>query len=215
MTYLDIKARGAVPNDLKNCLVVHDHYKPYNAIQDVEHVYCNAHILRELKGVSLLDKHPWSLRMFKLLVHMNKATKDKNTSFKNKQRLCKIYDSIIASAIRFYNSLEPLAKRGKKSIEPKRKGHNLALRLLNFKDATLRFLFDKDAPFTNNQAERDLRMTKLKQKISGCFRTNEGANNFALIRSCFSTLTKNGVNILKAIRQALFTPVHLRDFIST
>ena len=73
---------------------------------------------------------------------------------------------------------------------PRRTGHNLLLRLATRKQDTLRFLHDPTVPFTNNQAERDGRMMKLRQKISGGFRSAEGAMDFALIRSFFSTAKK-------------------------
>ena len=81
---------------------------------------------------------------------------------------------------------------------PRRTGHNLLLRLATRKQDTLRFLHDPTVPFTNNQAERDGRMMKLRQKISGGFRSPEGAMDFALIRSFFSTAKKQGWNIIDA-----------------
>ena len=82
---------------------------------------------------------------------------------------------------------------------PRRTGHNLLLRLATRKQDTLRFLHDPTVPFTNNQAERDGRMMKLRQKISGGFRSPEGAMDFALIRSFFSTAKKQGWNIIDAL----------------
>src|SRR5258708_38277303 len=82
---------------------------------------------------------------------------------------------------------------------PRRTGHNLLLRLATRKQDTLRFLHDATVPFTNNQAERDGRMMKLRQKISGGFRSLEGAMNFALIRSSFSTARKQGWNIIDVL----------------
>jgi transposase len=82
---------------------------------------------------------------------------------------------------------------------PHRTGHNLLLRLATRKDDTLRFLYNPSVPFTNNQAERDVRMMKLRQKISNGFRSNEGANDFAIIRSFISTARKQGWNIIEAL----------------
>ena len=78
-------------------------------------------------------------------------------------------------------------------------GHNLLLRLATRKEDTLRFLHDPTVPFTNNQAERDGRMMKLGHKISGGFRSLEGAMDFALIRSFFSTAKKQGWNIIDTL----------------
>ena len=87
-------------------------------------------------------------------------------------------------------------KRGRK---PRRTGHNLLLRLSGRKEDVLRFLNDPNVPFTNNQAERDLRMMKVKQKISGGFRSLEGAMDFAVVRSFISTAKKQGWNVIQAL----------------
>lgn len=89
------------------------------------------------------------------------------------------------------------AKQGRR---PRRKGHNLLWRLLHYKPDILRFLYAPEVPFTNNDAERDLRMMKCKQKISGGFRSSQGAAQFARIRGFISTVRKQGFNILSAIR---------------
>ena len=88
----------------------------------------------------------------------------------------------------------------------RRTGHNLLLRLTTRKQDTLRFLRDPTVPFTNNQAERDGRMMKLRQKISGGFRSQEGAMDFAIIRSFLSTAKKQGKNIIDALTR---DPVNL------
>jgi len=87
-------------------------------------------------------------------------------------------------------------RRGRK---PRRTGHNLLLRLQTRKEDTLRFLHDPAVPFTNNQAERDGRMMKVRQKISGGFRSSEGAADFATIRSFLSTAKKQGWSIIEAL----------------
>ena len=89
---------------------------------------------------------------------------------------------------------------------PRRTGHNLLLRLVKRKEDTLRFLHDPTVPFTNNQAERDGRMMKLRQKISGGFRSLQGAMDFALIRSFVSTARKQGWNMLQTLTAE---PAHL------
>ena len=88
---------------------------------------------------------------------------------------------------------------GSKKRKKQRPGHNLLIRFKTFKDETLRFLVDFDVPFTNNLAEQDLRMAKVKMKISGGFRTFEGAHVFVRMRSIVSTARKHGLNILKAL----------------
>ena len=115
------------------------------------------------------------------------------------------WDAITAEGIRFHEAQPPLGpapaegqakRRGRK---PRRTGHNLLLRLQARKEDALRFLANLAVPFTNNQAEQDVRMAKLKQKISGGFRSEQGANDFATIRGFISTAKKQGWNIIPAI----------------
>ena len=94
-------------------------------------------------------------------------------------------------------------KKAQKGRKKRAIGHNLLLRLQKYKEETLRFAIDEKVPFTNNQAERDLRIVKLKQKVSGCFRTKKGAENFAIITSYLSTIRKSCGNILASIQAAL------------
>src|SRR5262247_4112130 len=89
--------------------------------------------------------------------------------------------------------------RKRRGRQRQRTDHNLLLRLSTCKEDVLRFLIDADVPFTNNQAERDARMMKVKQKISGGFRSEEGANIFVTIRSVISTAKKQGWNVLKTL----------------
>jgi transposase len=83
-------------------------------------------------------------------------------------------------------------------------------RLQKYKESVLAFLFDPAIPFTNNEAERPLRPIKGKQKISGCFRTSQGADNFAIVQSCISSFSKQGKNIMEETRKALRAvyPIH-------
>src|SRR5664280_1124619 len=120
------------------------------------------------------------------------------------ERLERRYDAILAEGLAFHQAQSPLApvtvkgdrRRGRM---PRRTGHNLLLRLATRKQDALRFLNDSAVPFTNNQAERDVRMMKVKQKISGGFRCQDGATDFAAIRSFISTAKKQGWNIIDAL----------------
>ena len=111
------------------------------------------------------------------------------------------YDAIVAEGLAFHEAQVPLARAAMKGggRAPRRTGHNLLLRLATRKQDTLRFLHDPTVPFTNNQAERDGRMMKLRQKISGGFRSLQGAMDFALIRSFVSTARKQDWNIIDAL----------------
>jgi transposase len=113
----------------------------------------------------------------------------------------------VAEGLAFHEAQAPLRpdaapqgcrRRGRKA---RRTGHNLLLRLANRRQDVLRFLTDPNVPFTNNQAERDVRMMKVKQKISGSFRSLEGALDFAVIRSFISTAKKQGWNVIQALTQ--------------
>lgn len=119
-------------------------------------------------------------------------------------RLTKIYDRIIKHGLAFHEAQTPLPSKGKRGQQPRRTGHNLLLRLFHYKQDVLRFLHDPAVPFTNNDAERDLRMMKCKQKISGGFRSTQGAEQFARIRGFISTVRKQGLNVLISI-QSIFS----------
>lgn len=168
-------------------IAVHDHWKPYFKMETVEHALCNAHHLRELKALEASE--PWAMRMSKLL------TRTLSIVSPDLDRVKSMYDTIIAEGLRFHKTQRPptLGKRRKRA------GHNLLIRLQKFKDNVLKFLDNPNVPFTNNQAEQDVRMMKVKQKISGCFRTLKGAENFAIIRGFISTNRKQSINVFDAI----------------
>ena len=188
--------RGAIPEALQGGVVVHDHFRPYCGRMDkVAHAFCNAHILRELEALILLDEEPWAQPMRDLLIEANVAVilareageralpPEKVAAFEER------YWAAIRRGLAFHRELPKLeGKPGKRRKQ--RPGHNLLIRLKRYKTETLRFLNDFDVPFTNNLAEQDLRMMKVRMKISGCFRTLEGAQIFARLRSVVSTARK-------------------------
>ena len=146
-------------------------------------------------------------RLLKLACHLaNQGT----TSAARVARIERIYDSIVNQGLSFHEKQAPL-KRGLRGRQKRRPGHNLVIRLRDYKDDALRFLSHPNVPFTNNQAEQDVRMIKIKQKISGGFRTLSGAQIFATTRTFFSTMRKQGVNLFQAILNPLppnFSPTH-------
>jgi transposase len=189
--------------------VVHDHWHPYFRWTGVTHVLCNAHHLRELRGLIENEKEVWAEEMQAFLckaLRYNKVYrelgKDSLPEF-YLTLLSREYDEIIASGLSYHQNLEPVLRKGKRGRFKQRVGKNLLDRFLNKKDAILRFLYDLSIPFTNNQAERDIRMMKLQQKISGCFRTLTGAELFVKIRSYISTAKKQRWDIIEALNQAL------------
>ena len=109
------------------------------------------------------------------------------------------YDRILADGLAFHEGQPALAKTRRRGSPPRRIGHNLLLRLSLRKQHLLRFLTHPRVPFTNNLAERDGRMMKLRQKISGGFRSEDGAKDFAVIRSVLSTARKQGWNMLRTL----------------
>src|SRR5216684_1529576 len=191
-------------------IVVHDHWKPYYTMQSVLHALCNAHHLRELKALVEIEKEDWARKMQRLLrraCHAANLARERGVPLKPLliEGFERRYDAILAEGRVFHEAQAPLAQAvtkggGKRrGRAPRRTGHNLLLRLTTRKQDTLRFLHDPTVPFTNNQAERDGRMMKLRQKISGGFRSLEGAIDFATIRSFLSTARKQGWNIIDAL----------------
>ncbi len=108
------------------------------------------------------------------------------------------YDRILDQAIQHNESLPPL-KQKSRGKQKKRKGHNLAVRLQEYQEVTSRFLTDPEVPFTNNQAENDLRMMRVRQRISGCFRTSQGAKDYAVLRSIVNTAKKQSLDLVETV----------------
>jgi transposase len=199
--------RGAIPEDLKGGVVVHDHFLPYRRMEAVEHAFCNAHILRELEGAIELDgEKAWAEPMRELLLEANFAVLaareagERSLPPARVEAFVERYWAAIRQGLAYHRELPKLESKSKTRGRTKhRPGYNLLERLKKFKIETLRFLTDFDVPFTNNLAEQDLRMMKVKMKISGSFRTLEGAQIFALLRSVVSTARKQGFNILQTL----------------
>lgn len=183
-------------------------WKPYFKYENAQNALCNAHHLRELKYIEKQYQQPWAADLSTLLLEI-KATVEKTTppaSLLPPSQLKtfeKRYDDIVKQGFDV-NPREPPKvgenkKRGRTKQIPK---FNLLLRLKDFKSQVLAFMYDFKVPFDNNQAERDVRMVKVKQKVSGCFRTEEGSEQFGRTRAYISTARKNAVNIFKAIKDA-------------
>jgi transposase len=199
--------RGSLPQNLTG-VVVHDHWKPYYTLKGVLHALCNAHHLRELKALIEIDREDWAGKMRTLL---RRACHAANLAAKAGVAVSpglialvdRRYDAILAQGFAFHASQPAIIRAGghakRRGRVPRRVGHNLLLRLSTRKADVLRFLSDPAVPFTNNQAERDARMMKLRQKISGGFRADEGAADFAVIRSVLSTARKFGWDLLRTL----------------
>jgi transposase len=181
---------------------VHDGLVSYGQYQDCTHALCNAHHLRELTFVEEQLKQGWAKDLKTLLLEIKQAVDTARASglvavpaAATRDFLTR-YDAILADGARANPPPAPTGKRGR----PKRgKAGSLVDRLRTHKAETLAFLDDFAVPFDNNQAERDIRMTKVRQKISGGFRTTTGADRFCRIRGYISTLRKQGISIFAAL----------------
>ena len=190
---------------------MHDHWHPYYTLKGVLHALCNAHHLRELKALVEIEKEDWARRMQRLLrraCHAVNLAREQDVPLKPGliALIERCYDAIVAQGLAFHAAQPALAKPRPRGRPPRRVGHNLLLRLSTRRQDVLRFLSDPRVPFTNNLAERDGRMMKLRQKISGGFRSEQGAADFAVIRSLISTARKQGWGLLQTLTD---DPEHL------
>ena len=190
--------------------LVHDHWKVYFSYDGCEHAACNAHHLRELDYLEKQFQQPWAGEMATLLVNIKNTLADlplEQDSLSPGQLILfeQQYDVLIKKGLEAYPYTEASSPEGgkKKRGKPKQTpAYNLLARLRDYKGGTLAFMYDFSVPFDNNLAERDIRMVKVKQKVSGGFRTFAGAQQFASIRGYISTARKNSVSIFIAIKDA-------------
>jgi transposase len=199
---------------------VHDDLAAY-FLYELDHALCNAHHLRTL--LFLLERYPqkWIeplkdlLLKIKAKVEVAKGKMQTALSVSQRNYYTQAYDQLIAQGLRAnpppnHTNRKP-GQRGRLKQSPAR---NLLLRLREHKEAVLAFMDDFNVPFDNNQAERDLRMMKVKQKVSGGFRSTHGAQNFCQIRSYLSTARKNGMKALTALRLAFDHQPFLPEFVA-
>jgi transposase len=187
--------------DLFTGILVHDHFKSYYGYTLMTHAECNAHILRYLQAVIEIMKHPWATDLAELFRNANKLKKHylalgQNSIDKNElARVSARYDEILAAGKAQYTA----ATENKKNISYFNDERLLLIRLGEYKQEHLRFLMNFDVPFDNNGSERDARFFKGKLKVAGCFRSEDGAKNYAKIASLISTLRKQGANVYVSI----------------
>lgn len=183
---------------LPNChgWAVHDGLKSYFGFETVRHALCNAHHLRELEFAHEQYDATWAKDMKKLLLKMKKHDDEQTLTETLLRELEAEYDQLIANGFEaFPIQPRPPNHKGRFAQHPVT---NLLIRLRNDREAVLAFLHHPEVPFDNNLAERDLRMMKVKQKISGGFRTWGGAEVFAAVRTYLATARKQGVSMLHA-----------------
>jgi transposase len=204
-----MNAIGIIP--LFTGILVHDHWKPYYTY-NCNHSLCNAHHLRELTRSFEQDGQSWAEKMHAFLLALNNEVIESWSGKLSKEiedMRRQGYQKILSDA-----DIEcpPPDQPENTKRRPKRsKSRNLLERLRDYENDVLSFMINPIVPFTNNMGERDIRMIKVQQKISGCFRSMDGAVNFCKIRSYLSTCRKNGVNATDAL-DLLFNK-KLPDFI--
>jgi transposase len=190
---------GILPNYIG--VLCHDHWKPYYKYIDCFHALCNAHHLGELTRAWEQDGQVWAKELQDFLENVNikvhhsggiLASEDSNHYWEE-------YRNLLKTAQVECPPPDENQRKGKRGRLKRSKSRNLLERFINFEEDVLRFMDNECVPFTNNQAERDLRMTKVHQKISGGFRTEKGANMFCRIRGYLSTCRKQGLSSAKAM----------------
>jgi transposase len=200
-----MQAMGILP--LFQGRAIHDHWQSYFTFDHCQHALCNAHHLRELQFMVDQYQQSWAKEMSQVLLDIKaevdaapleqmSLAPERLTHFEQR------YDELIGQGLDANPppAHPPPKKRGRKKQSPPK---NLLDRLQQFKPQVLAFMHDFRVPFDNNRAERDVRMVKVKQKVSGTFRTRTGAETFCAIRSYISTVRKHDLNVIDAIHHAL------------
>jgi transposase len=213
-------AIGILPKRTKWC--VHDYWKAYLKYAKAKHALCNAHVLRELTFLVEQYQQAWATEMIELLLVIKQTVevakelgeealaREQIASFENH------YDQIVDKGLLSNPTPEKTDEQSKKRGKAKQsKAKNLLDRLRNHRDKELAFMYDFKVPFDNNQAERDIRMTKLQQKVSGGFRSDDGSKLFCAVRSYVSTARKNQQPILDALYFALLGKPYSPAFLDT
>jgi transposase len=179
-------------------VAIHDGWVPYRKY-DCLHGLCNAHHLRELTLIHEQYGQRWAKQMIDLLVAANREVAEGPINGDRMEQVNADYTAILTQG----DKVHPIKKRKDGSAQRSQSTPtNLLRRLREHREDVLRFLSDPEVPFTNNIAEQAVRMSKVKQKISGCFRTFDGASAFCTIRSYLETLRKQGVDLLHALVQS-------------
>jgi transposase len=198
-----IQAAGIIPQFTG--WLMHDFLSSYLGFENCLHTFCKSHLLREL--IFLFEQHrqPWAGDLHDLFMDMfecvqNRKARDAPVTEKEYKRWCHQYWKILRAG-RKVNPLTPKQRANPRAKQSKEQ--NLLDRLEGYDESILAFLWNLDLPFTNNEAERAFRMMKVRLKISGCFRTFQGACRHARIRSYISTLRKHGLPVLEYLRRAL------------
>lgn len=185
--------------------IIHDCWASYFSYENCTHGLCGSHLLRELTFIYDSNQYKWAKNMKKLLqAACKKVSKNKSKKLNKKtyKALQKRYRTILTRGLKELPEI-PKKSKHKNGKIGKSDAHNLWERLKKHESAVLRFAHDPNVAFTNNRAERDLRMAKVKQKVSGCFRSEVYAKAYCRISSYLQTMANKGINPLIAIQMAL------------
>lgn len=186
-------------------ILLHDNWATYFKYQLLRHALCNAHHLRELTALVENDQQQWAALMIACLLSAKQLVAEAYQAGETEllveqvQRIQQVYDAIVAFGLAenpLPDEHPPPITRGRRK---KTKARNLVERFDKHQEAILRFVHDFKVPFDNNLAERDIRMMKVQQKISGTFRSWEGAEQFCSLRTYISTIRKQGLNVWEAL----------------
>jgi len=198
-----MQAIGVIPR--YGGIIIHDCWASYLAYEHCRHGLCGAHLLRELTFIVDAEGYAWARNMKRLLQETCtrvSSRKRKKLTGREYANLQKRYRNILTRGAKELPPIPP-KQNGKRGRVAKSDAHNLWERLKAHESAVLRFAKDPNVAFTNNRAERDLRMSKVKQKVSGCFRKPEYAEAYCRISSYLQTMANHGYNPLVAIQMAL------------
>jgi transposase len=199
------------------CYFIHDCWASYFKFPDITHCLCNAHLVRELRHASE-NGSKWAERMKEHLLNLHDEVEAYGGQLPLALRMqaVDLYRRIIAEGLYETGGVElarPPGQKGKRGKMKKTKERNLLERMQKFEDAVLRFITDKNIPFTNNDAERPVRMLKIHSKISGCFKSVDMAEGFCKMRSYIVTCKNNGISAYHAIEMLVKgqTPNFIKD----
>lgn len=192
-------------------VAIHDHWEAYQRFDRCDHAFCNAHHLRELHRAIDQDQAAWAEEMKTLLLHIKEQVDQANAVGQSAllpDQLVQFqaqYREIVDRALQPYLTALTAPSPATRGRRKQTKTKNLLDRFDRYQTETLRFMTDVRVPFDNNLAERDLRMIKVKQKISGTFRSAEGTRAFCRIRGFISTMKKQGRNVLEELTHTFKT----------
>ena len=197
---------GIIPS-LDNCTLVHDFWGSYLKYDNVKHSFCNTHLERELIYAYETTGQKWADELNKLLSEMcgkrNSLAKEGFTCYPPELlgSFLDRYDALVEEGIAANPLKDPV--KGKRGRKARGKTRCLLERLRDYRNDILRFATDWTIPFTNNEAERCVRFSKVKEKVSGCYRTKQGAENFMNIMSYIGSAKKHGMSAYTAILEAV------------